>query len=348
MKPRRFVFLSLGLIALLALFWYAQVTVYRRPVEKALVAEVKAGNMSMVRLLLQRGADPGTQDEAHIGLATWALLNDKVDIARVLMERGAPVDVHFCMTDAMAKQRPDIALLLLKHGASPNIRDDQGRTPLLLFSYSGAETVDALVAKGADVNARSADGTTALMSAAEGHDAAPVKALLRHGADPNARNAKGQTALLLAAANLSQYGKADMIQALLDGGADPDARSGEGNTALVLAVRQQRTAAARLLLQKGADVNARGPLGTTPLIEAVRLGEVEVIEALLAAGADVTLRHESGKTARDYAKALEKTPPYLYWAEGAKWVKDVLSHAEAERARRGGKQPATAAVTAVK
>src|SRR5687768_14878198 len=75
MKSGRLLFLSAGMAAVLALFWYAQTTLYRQPVEKALVDAVKSGNMSMVQLLLSRGADPRTQDAAHIGLATWALVN---------------------------------------------------------------------------------------------------------------------------------------------------------------------------------------------------------------------------------------------------------------------------------
>ena len=58
-----------------------------------------------------------------------------------------------------------------------------------------------LVEHGADVNARSALGNTALMLAArpvESHRA--VQLLLEHGADPRATNNWGATALMAAAA----------------------------------------------------------------------------------------------------------------------------------------------------
>jgi ankyrin repeat protein len=56
----------------------------------------------------------------------------------------------------------------------------------------------ALIDKGADVNAKSKDGVTALLIAA-GHNNAPIIGLLvGAGADPNVKSPQGQTALEIA------------------------------------------------------------------------------------------------------------------------------------------------------
>lgn len=90
---------------------------------------------------------------------------------------------------------------LLAAGANPNapsFRGD-GYTPLIEAAFRGrVDVVRLLIARKADVNARSRAGWTALMSAAwEGHTQV-VKLLLENHADPNGRNGRGDTALSLA------------------------------------------------------------------------------------------------------------------------------------------------------
>lgn len=75
---------------------------------------------------------------------------------------------------------------LAKAGANPELRDEQGRTPLILASQLAF-----------------ADG---------------VRVLLYHGADPNGTNSRGETPLIFAV----QTRDPDTVRALIEGGADPD------------------------------------------------------------------------------------------------------------------------------
>jgi len=91
---------------------------------------------------------------------------------------------------------------LLASGADPNEARLVG-FPAVFFpvAFRNVEVFRAMVAKGADVQARDASGSTALMWAAfnEAGDPAMVEELLRLGLDPNARNQAGETALTWAA-----------------------------------------------------------------------------------------------------------------------------------------------------
>ncbi|KAK9829643.1 hypothetical protein WJX72_007054 [[Myrmecia] bisecta] len=73
--------------------------------------------------------------------------------------------------------------------------------------------VDALLAKGADVNARNAKGWTAMHAAADAHSVslAVIAALLGHGAEVDAFDDWGTTPLHVAA----KAGKADVVSVLL-------------------------------------------------------------------------------------------------------------------------------------
>lgn len=94
-------------------------------------------------------------------------------------------------------------------------------------------SIQTLLAHGADPNQTwGVNGWTPLMHAIHKNQKASVEALLAGGADVNARARKGATALLMAAG----YGYADIVQVLLNHGADPYAETSDGNSALAAAV----------------------------------------------------------------------------------------------------------------
>jgi ankyrin repeat protein len=91
--------------------------------------------------------------------------------------------------------------LLLVHPAIDVDRvDDLSCTPLLVAAERGyVGTVAALVAAGADLNARQSLGATALMLAAHGGHVSVVNVLVAAGADVHATRSNGESALMLAA-----------------------------------------------------------------------------------------------------------------------------------------------------
>ena len=155
-----------------------------------------------------------------------------------------------------------------------------------------AGAVRALLAGGADVNARGKDGVTPLHFAAASGDTAAVSALLAGGASVDARDRDESTPLHQAAL----FGNMASVRALLAGGADADVRSKDGATPLHGAALSGDIAAIRALLASGADVSARKDGAATPLHGAALSGDVAAIRALLAGGADVNARGEDGFT----------------------------------------------------
>jgi ankyrin repeat protein len=160
----------------------------------------------------------------------------------------------------------------------------------------------ALLAGGkADVNARGADGSTALMLAAYHDDADLVKRLIAAGADATAQNDYGASAL----SESALLGSAPVIGALLKAGVDSNARSAEGETALMLTARTGHVDAARLLLEAGADVNATEEWGgQSALMWAAAQSQPEMVKLLIARGATVDAR---GVT-RDWPRKITAEP----------------------------------------
>jgi ankyrin repeat protein len=101
--------------------------------------------------------------------------------------------------DAVRGAGPHLEALLIENPGAMNLRDRRGGvTPLMHAAALGSpDAVRRLLDAGADVNAKSAAGATALMWAAA--DPAKVRLLVDRGADVKAVSESGRTALLLAA-----------------------------------------------------------------------------------------------------------------------------------------------------
>lgn len=200
----------------------------------------------------------------------------------------------------------------LNAGAAADARDALGNTPLMLAAtYGDAACVETLLGRKASVNATNQAGATALMRAA--HSESKVALLLKHGADPNARSALGVSALMVAARVPGNHRTVDL---LLAAGADARAASAAGATALMSAAAAADPYSVRSLLRHRADVNANPAPGDfgfvfgggrTALMWAAYRGNLEIVRLLLDAGADVNAEAVMG-TALSQAAWGNQTP----------------------------------------
>ncbi len=149
------------------------------------------------------------------------------------------------------------------------------------------ERLEALLAIGADPDARQGDGATALHWATHRNNLAAMHALLDASASVNIANDLGATPLWLAAGN----GSADAVAHLLDAGADPNVTLNMGETPLMAAARAGAPAAVDRLLQAGVDPNlAELERGQTALMWAAAQSHVGIVRRLVDAGADLHAR----------------------------------------------------------
>lgn len=123
-----------------------------------------------------------------------------------------------------------------------------------------------------------------IAEAARKQDWAAVQAMARQpGANLNAVSSEGSTALHFAI----HAGEAAVVQSLLDAGVDITTRNLAGVSPLQLAITSGETAITRTLLAKGADARAMDEAKETLLMLAARYGDGAMASALIAAGADV-------------------------------------------------------------
>lgn len=188
------------------------------------------------------------------------------------------------LADAVAERDAAAIDRLLAQQAAVDARQADGMTALLWAVYQDdAKLAERLVAAGADVKAVNRYGISALSLACENGNGTIVKLLLAKGADPNAQRDGGETVLMTAA----RTGKLAAVQALIAAGANVNATERSGQTALMWAAAAGHAEVVDALIQARAEFDRPLRSGFTPLCFAARNGHIDVVRRLLLAGADV-------------------------------------------------------------
>jgi ankyrin repeat protein len=253
-----------------------------------------AGHLDIVKLLLERGADPDQPEEgiAPHGHALYsAAANGHHEIARLLLEHGAYCNPEVeSSADALSRaiSNSDQAMidLLCSYGAA--------RAVHLMAYYGDVRTAAAVFA----VKPELADDPSALMNAAgEGQDAF-VRLLLRYQPDLPRR-------LTFPAWSVGAKSR-ELNELLFHHGMNPSQPDWLMITPLHQFARTGDVERAEVFIEHGADLNARDEdLCSTPLGWAAKFGQTEMVELLLKHGAKPSLPDDS---------------PDLLWATPLAWA----------------------------
>ena len=139
-------------------------------------------SLRMVRLLLERGADPNVSTRDGYGTPLhWA------------------VHPRFAGEPLVDGNRGDMAAVLVKAGGDPNMPNRSGQTPLHFAAQLGdALAVGSMLERDGDPNYADNDGLTALHYAAAAGHSRVMEQLINSGADPSLEDHNGNTAAELA------------------------------------------------------------------------------------------------------------------------------------------------------
>jgi uncharacterized protein len=287
---------------------------------------VAAGDLARVKELLRANPDLiRAQDEnpmRDLPLHT-AAINDRVEIARYLLDAGADVncgdkDGSTPLHDAALLRKRPMVELLLSRGADVKLRDQNGAYALSFATFGGDSLIvrkildagadldfrdpagrntlmhsacsrglfwfaEMLKSRGVDINVQNGRGETPLNWVCQGRFPQRLERTLALGGNPAIPDTFGMTPLHTACWNWNN--QPEMARILLARGVDVNATDKSGRTPLFGAVARGDTATVRMLLDRGASAKVKTREGNTPVLEAADGGRVEVASLLLKAGA---------------------------------------------------------------
>jgi len=236
----------------------------------ALTFAAREGDIESARKLLDAGADVNQATEYGWTPLLTAVNNRNYRLAMLLLERGA---------DASRANKGGWTPLYL---AVDNRNIEGGDYPVPKPDVDHLDLIKALLAKGADPNAKVKDntltrtiftmqwffedGATPFIRASQSSDVALMKVLIEKGADAKAVTANGDSALTAAAGigwvdgvtyERSPAENLEAVRLLLDLGVDPNHANNEGRTPLMGAALKGRPDVVRLLVDRGAKLDTR-------------------------------------------------------------------------------------------
>ncbi len=309
------------------------------PDESPVADAAQRGEVEAIRNLLRGGADPSAAQPDGMTALHWSALNNELEIVETLIFAGATlqpttrVGGYTPLHLASRAGNAEVVGALLEAGADPDILTGTGASALHFAAEADADAVvNALAARGADVNARDAySSRTPAMFAAARNSAAALQALLDAGADPNLVSDTRDFTKIEAADREERTRRQRIREAEKEPEPEEDAaaqRPGQGRGGppgagqgrepelppdgpkvlssieqiglqggfgpLHYAVRNGNAEATRVLLDEGADVNLLSADQSSPLLLATINGNYDLARTLLEAGADPNLVSDDG------------------------------------------------------
>ena len=155
----------------------------------------------------------------------------------------------------------EVRRLLSSGMVDVNCQDHNKWTPLYAAADKGhKEVAQLLIKSGANPNVTNIWGLSALHLAVDRGHAHVTKLLIELGAEPNVADSLGRTPLHWAARNGNEY----VVQLLIQSRAELNVCDEDGGTPLHEAASWRRKEVAQLLIESGADMNKADNVGNIP------------------------------------------------------------------------------------
>ena len=279
--------------------------------DTALSLAATNGHVGAVQTLISMGAGVNKIQDPGLNALHIAAMNNDFDMMRTIVQAGASLDTadYYRGEDDVRHRRAalhytsaqghiEATKYLLDRGASVDIRDFWGSTPLHMAAKTGDTSMIRLLLKAnASLDIQDRAGKTPLLAAAQWGHHSVVEILIEARAWLQIKDYSNNTALLLATKARHHL----VVEVLLKAGASVGAPDSLGCSPLHIAAEERDLPILGALINAQAHINMVDTIGKTPLLIAVESGDGQIVDALLKAGASTNIRNRQGVLPLDLA-----------------------------------------------
>jgi ankyrin len=318
---------------------------------KPLRAAIDAQDAEIVRLLLERGANPCSKPEKDIGPFYAAAIYGTLEVMKILAEYASECSDRAILFDGFAAaaekgrlpvveylfsqkpprekvmsalketfedRQPEVAKFLIE-SASDLTPEDTGAFVADALQKQEPSLFQCLIDHGAALDIPNANGRTPLIQSCLDGDFEKAKFFVERNAAVEASDSWGVTPLLAA----SRTGNVRIVELLLNHGASLGAIDDQKHGPFLNAAMKGQADVCAALAAHGCDVNVIDPAtGFTALHHAAANDDLAVARVLVSLGAKRSLTDLEGRTARDLAEE-----------RGAIEIADLLSPSSVKNAK---------------
>ena len=302
-------------------------------------AAAGSGNLQVIRMLLARGAYDEREKRRGMDGNVISKMVERGFVAEAmqLLEDYGGVNSDFwrpgLLISCITSGNVEYVKTALQAGADPNDASYSEYPIFFALRARKKDILEELIRSGAIIDAVNGFGETALTDAVKNNNIEMVETLVKCGANINREPKPGYSPFIAALSSFSRA-SSDMLMKLIELGADVNTSSKEGTPLHKACDRMSGgdEGLVKVLLEAGAKVNAVNSNKETPLQLAVKGGHYKVAEFLLRSGADPNMLDRSGKSAL--------TEAITQFGGGGTFVKLLLEHgADPNLGQDFGKSP---------
>uniref|UniRef100_UPI003342A428 ankyrin repeat domain-containing protein n=1 Tax=Wolbachia endosymbiont (group B) of Pilophorus perplexus TaxID=3066160 RepID=UPI003342A428 len=248
-------------------------------------------HLGVVKCLIKHWANIEAEDNDGRTPLHYAALYGYTEVVEYLIENGADLEVQ----DNSDRTPLDLAT---QKGCLDILKRARLNKELLIAVESGDfDKVEGLIKDGASLEVSDRMGKTPLHKVSWGGRLKAVVCLAKNGANLDAKDRMGKVPLHYA----SERGNLDVVEYLVQEEANLEAKDDGSVTPLHYASLHGHLKVVEYLIKKGANINAKDKGDATPLYYATLNNRLEVVKYLIKKGADLEAKDNSGKTPLDLA-----------------------------------------------
>lgn len=254
----------------------------------------KDANQQKIQYILSLTDDVNARNSAGNTALYLTVLKNRKAIGEKLLAKNADIFSTNNKNNSplsQALKNPQIMEWLI---TSKTIKDTDGigNTALHYATEWGLENAaETLITKGADKEAKNANGETPIFSASKNNNPEIITLLANKGCKINVRDNLGSTPLHVAV----RWGNIGAVTQLINLGININAQNVSGKTPLSEAVLGGKPEIAKLLLSKGANPNTSDTNGRTILMDAIKARNTKIIAMLLEYNANPQAQDLNGR-----------------------------------------------------